>query len=128
MSKVAKSSSCSFVILTIVVHQGLQQLLFTLLVPSFMRSSFNQIHRELYKQSSFIQSNMSSCHHEGAPQAGINCGPSSQSDFIQIYFLLKRMFRLFRHSRQMPYFNVSRLKVTHFNVLGQKVTYLNEMR
>ena len=26
-------------------------------------------------------------------QAGINCGPSSQSDFIQNYFLLKRMFR-----------------------------------
>ena len=36
------------------------------------------------------------------------------------------MFRFFRHSRQMPYFNVSRLKVAHFNVLGQQVAYLNE--
>ena len=59
-------------------------------------------------------------------QGRINCGPSSQSDFIQIYFLFKRMFRFFRHSRQIPYFNVSRQKVTHFNVLGQKVTYLDE--
>ena len=53
-------------------------------------------------------------------QAGINCGPSSQSDFIQIYFLLNRMFRFFRHPRQIPYFNISRQKVTHFSVLGQK--------
>ena len=59
-------------------------------------------------------------------QGDINCGPSSHPDFIKNYFLLKRMFRFFRHSRQMPYFNVSRQKVTQFNVLGQKVTYLNE--
>merc|ERR1719264_1376828 len=49
-------------------------------------------------------------------QGAFNCGPSSHPDFIKNYFLLKRMFRFFRHSRQMPY----------FNVLGQKVTYLNE--
>ena len=59
-------------------------------------------------------------------QGAFNCGPSSHPDFIKNYFLLKRMFRFFRHSRQMPYFNVSRQKVTQFNVLGQKVTYLNE--
>ena len=51
-------------------------------------------------------------------QDAFNCGPSSHPDFIKNYFLLKRMFRFFRHSRQMPYFNVSRLKVTHFNVLA----------
>ena len=60
-------------------------------------------------------------------QGGFNCGPSSHPDFIKNYFLLKRMFRFFRHSRQMPYFNVSRQKVTHFNALGQKVTDLNEI-
>ena len=59
-------------------------------------------------------------------QGAFNCGPSSHPDFIKNYFLLKRMFRFFRHSRQMPYFNVSRQKVTHFNVLRQKVAYLNE--
>merc|ERR1712218_42649 len=61
-------------------------------------------------------------------QGAFNCGPSSHPDFIKNYFLLKRMFRFFRHSRQMPYFNVSRQKVTHFNVLGQKVTYFNERK
>ena len=60
-------------------------------------------------------------------QGDFNCGPSSHLDFIKNYFLLKRMFRFFRHSRQMPYFNVSRQKVTHFNALGQKVTDLNEI-
>ena len=63
----------------------------------------------------------------GEHQGGFNCGPSSHPDFIKNYFLLTRMFRFFRHSRQMPYFNVSRQKVTHFNALGQKVTDLNEI-
>ena len=33
-----------------------------------------------------------------AQQAAFNCGPSSHPDFIKNYFLLKRMFRFFRHS------------------------------
>ena len=49
---------------------------------------------------------------------------SSQADLIQINFLLKRMFRFFRHSQQMPYFDDSQQKVTYFNDLRQKVTYL----
>ena len=56
-------------------------------------------------------------------QGAFNCGPSSHPDFIKNYFLLKRMFRFFWHSRQMPYFIASRQKVTHLNFLGQKVTY-----
>ena len=67
------------------------------------------------------------CAVESSVQGAFNCGPSSHPDFIKNYFLLKRMFRFFRHSRQMPYFNVSRQKVTHFNALGQKVTDLNEI-
>ena len=55
-------------------------------------------------------------------QGSTFCEASSEPDFIQIDFLLKRMFRFFRHSRQMPYFIASRQKVTHFYVLGQKVT------
>ena len=47
-------------------------------------------------------------------QAAINCGPSSHPDFIKNYLLLKRMFRFFRHSRQMPYFNISRQKSDTF--------------
>ena len=47
-------------------------------------------------------------------QGAFNCGPSSHPDFIKNYFLLKRMFRFFRHSRQMPYFNVSRQKSDTF--------------
>ena len=62
----------------------------------------------------------------GVGQGGFNCGPSSHPDFIKNYFLLKRMFRFFRHSRQMPYFNVSRQNVAYLNVSGQKVTYFNE--
>ena len=44
---------------------------------------------------------------------------SSQADLIQIYFLLKHMFRFFRHSRRLMYFNVSQQKVTYYNVFGQ---------
>ena len=59
-------------------------------------------------------------------QGTITWQASSNSDFIWNYFLLKRTFRFFRHSRQIPYFIASRQKVTHFYVLGQKVTQINE--
>ena len=51
-------------------------------------------------------------------QAGTTCGASSQPDLIQNHFLIARMLRCLRHSRQkVPYFNISRQKVTYFNVL-----------
>ena len=51
-------------------------------------------------------------------QAGTTCGASSQPDLIQNHFLIARMLRFLRHSRQkVPYFNISRQKVTYFNVL-----------
>ena len=52
-------------------------------------------------------------------QGSTFCGASSEPDFIQIDFLLKRMFRFFRHSRRLMYFNVSQQKVTYYNVFGQ---------
>ena len=51
-----------------------------------------------------------------AYQCSTFCRASSEADLIQIDFLLNRMFRIFRHSRQMPYFNVSRQKVTYFGL------------
>ena len=57
----------------------------------------------------------------GLRQAGTTCGASSQPDLIQNHFLITRMLTFLRHS---PYFNISRQKVTHFNVLCQKVKFL----
>merc|ERR1719234_2393310 len=49
--------------------------------------------------------------------AGTTCGASSQPDLIQNHFLIARMLRFLRHSRQkVPYLNILRQKVTYFNV------------
>ena len=58
-------------------------------------------------------------------QASTTCGASSQPDLIQNYFLIARMLRFLRHSRQkVPYLNISRQKVTYFNVFfWQKLNF-----
>ena len=51
-------------------------------------------------------------------QAGTTYGAFSQPDLIQNHFLIARMLRFLRDSRQkVPYLNISRQKVTYFNVL-----------
>ena len=62
-------------------------------------------------------------------QAGTTCGASSQPDLIQNHFLIARMVRFLRHSRQkVPYFNILWQKVTYFNVLWQKVRNFNVLQ
>ena len=44
-------------------------------------------------------------------QAGTTCGASSQPDLIQNHFLIARMLKILRHSRQkVPYLNIPRQK------------------
>ena len=62
-----------------------------------------------------------SCPKFNIMQAGTTCGASSQPDLIQNHFLIARMLRFLRHSRQkVPYLNISRQKVTYFNVFFDK--------